>query len=230
MVAWGVRNRFRRGGDPTVPGRFAGKAPCFLKRRKSPSTFRPGVARMGLASISLSSTPRLRSCPRGTEARAHARALAAEMHSGVAPLRRECPTNFCRKTKPVSLSEAVSADLSRIDAAWGEARARLGQSRTFLFGPFSAANAMFAPVVNRVETYFLPVSPEAREFVAAMKIQLPGTTGIQAPNQGADANAIGVRVRKPLVQAALAQRFVLEVCKEASARRRVIAVRSFGCR
>lgn len=113
--------------------------------------------------------PALPIWPRATDARAHARALAAEMHSGFAVLRRECPTNFRRKAKPVALSEAASADLSRIDAAWREARARFGQGGPFLFGAFSAADAMFAPVVNRVEAYGLPVSPDARAFMDAVK-------------------------------------------------------------
>jgi glutathione S-transferase len=107
--------------------------------------------------------------PRASVARAHARALAAEMHSSFAALRKECPTNFRRQTKPVCLSEAASADLSRIDAAWREARARSAQSGPFLFGAFSAVDAMFAPVVNRVEAYGLHVSPEARSFMEAVK-------------------------------------------------------------
>ena len=56
-----------------------------------------------------------------------------------------------------------------IDAAWREARARFGQGGPFLFGAFSAADAMFAPVVNRVEINDLPVSPESRRFVEAVK-------------------------------------------------------------
>ncbi|ARN81537.1 glutathione S-transferase family protein [Methylocystis bryophila] len=113
--------------------------------------------------------PALPIWPRKIEARAHARALAAEMHAGFTALRKECPTNFRRKTSPVSLSEAASADLSRIDAAWREARARFGEGGPFLYGAFSAADAMFAPVVNRVEIYGLPVSPDSRTFVEAVK-------------------------------------------------------------
>lgn len=107
--------------------------------------------------------------PRATGARARARSLAAEMHSSFSALRRECPTNFRRKAKPVSLSEEASADLARIDAAWREARVRSAQSGPFLFGAFGAVDAMFAPVINRVETYNLPVSLDARGYMDAVK-------------------------------------------------------------
>ena len=107
--------------------------------------------------------------PRDVAARAQARALACEMHSSFADLRKECPTNFLRKAKPVSLSDGARADLSRIDEAWNEVRARFGRGGPFLFGAFSAADAMFAPVVKRLEAYDLPVSQEARGFMDAVR-------------------------------------------------------------
>ncbi|MBV8848854.1 MAG: glutathione S-transferase family protein [Methylobacteriaceae bacterium] len=107
--------------------------------------------------------------PRGTEARTHARSLSAEMHSGFNALRSECPMNIRRPRRAIKVSDQALADVKRIDEAFGEARKRFGGAGTFLFGEFSAADAMFAPVVNRFDTYDLPVSDATRAYMAAMK-------------------------------------------------------------
>jgi glutathione S-transferase len=107
--------------------------------------------------------------PRGTEARAYARSLAAEMHSGFMALRRECPMNIRRPRRAIKVSEEALADVQRIDEAFVDARGRFGGAGAFLFGEFSAADAMFAPVVNRFDTYDLPVSDTTRAYMAAMK-------------------------------------------------------------
>jgi glutathione S-transferase len=107
--------------------------------------------------------------PRGTEARAYARSLSAEMHSGFMALRRECPMNMRRPRRAIKVSEDVRADVVRIDEAFADARTRFGAAGAFLFGDFSAADAMFAPVVNRFDTYDLPVSDTTRAYMAAMK-------------------------------------------------------------
>ena len=106
--------------------------------------------------------------PRGKAARAHARSLAAEMHAGFQALRQACPANFRRPVKKIPVDEAVEADVQRIDAAWRRARDAYGKAGPFLFGRFSAADAMFAPVVNRFHTYDIPVSKAARDYMAAM--------------------------------------------------------------
>jgi len=107
--------------------------------------------------------------PRGTEARAYARSLSAEMHSGFMALRRECPMNIRRPRRAIKVSEDVRADVVRIDEAFADARTHFGAAGAFLFGDFSAADAMFAPVVNRFDTYDLPVSDTTRAYMAAMK-------------------------------------------------------------
>ena len=103
--------------------------------------------------------------PRGTEARAYARSLSAEMHSGFMALRRECPMNIRRPRRAIKVSEDVRADVVRIDEAFADARTRFGAAGAFLFGDFSAADAMFAPVVNRFDTYDLPVSDTTRAYM-----------------------------------------------------------------
>ena len=106
--------------------------------------------------------------PRGKAARAHARSLANEMHAGFLPLRQACPTNFRRTPKAIALSDAVKKDIARIEAAWARARETYGKAGSFLFGRFSAADAMFAPVVNRFHVYAVPVAPATRTYMDAM--------------------------------------------------------------
>jgi glutathione S-transferase len=107
--------------------------------------------------------------PRGTAARAYARSLAAEMHSGFTALRSECPMNIRRPRRAIKVSDDVLADVKRIDEAFSDARVRFGGAGAFLLGEFSAADAMFAPVVNRFDTYELPVSGTTRAYMAAVK-------------------------------------------------------------
>ena len=106
--------------------------------------------------------------PRGKAARAHARSLASEMHAGFTALRQACPTNFLRKPKAIALSDEARADVARIEAAWAHARETFGGTGPFLFGRFSAADAMFAPVVNRFHAYDIPAAKTTRAYMAAM--------------------------------------------------------------
>ena len=69
--------------------------------------------------------------PRDKAARAHARSLATEMHAGFSALRNACPTNFRRKPKAIPLSDEVSADVARIEAAWAHAREAFGDGGAF---------------------------------------------------------------------------------------------------
>ena len=106
--------------------------------------------------------------PRGKAARAHARSLASEMHAGFAALRQLCPTNFRRTPKAVALTDEAKADAARIEAAWARAREAFGKTGAFLFGGFSAADAMFAPVVNRLHVYDVPVAKTTRAYMEAL--------------------------------------------------------------
>jgi glutathione S-transferase len=106
--------------------------------------------------------------PRAKAARAHARSLASEMHAGFAALRQACPTNFRRKPKAIALGEEARADVARIEAAWADTRDTFGKAGPFLFGRFSAADAMFAPVVNRFHAYDIRVAKATRAYMEAM--------------------------------------------------------------
>lgn len=98
--------------------------------------------------------------------RALARAAAAEMHAGFSALRNHAPMNL-RASHPGKVSaDSVAADLHRIGLLWGDLLAKSGGP--FLFGEFTAADAMFAPVATRIRTYALPVSDMANEYVEAI--------------------------------------------------------------
>ena len=106
--------------------------------------------------------------PKGKAARAHARSLASEMHAGFSALRQACPANFVRKPRAIPLSDEVRADVARIEAAFAHARETFGKAGPFLFGRFSAADAMFAPVVNRLNVYDIPVAKPTRSYMEAI--------------------------------------------------------------
>ena len=106
--------------------------------------------------------------PQDLAARGLARAMAAEMHAGFVALRRACPMNTRRIFDPVPPSQAVTADLARIQQLWAQARACHGGTGDFLFGAFGAADIMFAPVISRIVSYQLPVAPFARRYVDAV--------------------------------------------------------------
>lgn len=90
--------------------------------------------------------------PADPRARAGARSVSAEMHSGFAALRNEMPMAFTQ-TRNVTPSDACKADIARIQEIWTDCPAVFGEGGPFLFGKFSIADAMFAPVVSRFCTY-----------------------------------------------------------------------------
>ena len=106
--------------------------------------------------------------PEDRAARAHARSISAEMHSGFMALRNECGMNLHRPIRAVALSDDANANVARIQAIWTECHQRYGKAGPFLFGAFSGADAMFAPVVHRFRTYAVPVQGDAQHYVEAM--------------------------------------------------------------
>jgi Glutathione S-transferase len=98
--------------------------------------------------------------------RARARAAAAEMHGGFTALRTHAPMNL-RASHPGRVDpELVREDLHRVETLWGELLGRSGGP--YLFGDFTAADAMFAPLATRLRTYELPVSDLAAGYVEAI--------------------------------------------------------------
>jgi glutathione S-transferase len=107
--------------------------------------------------------------PAATAARAHARTIANEMHAGFAPLRNHLPMCMWRPVERRPLTAEAALNVKRIDALWADCRARFGQGGPFLFGKFCAADAMYAPVVSRFQTYAVEVSAAARAYMDAMQ-------------------------------------------------------------
>ena len=95
--------------------------------------------------------------PEEETARAVARSMSAEMHSGFANLRRELPMNVRKSFPAKRLSEPVREEIDRILQLWAQARARFGGMGNFLFGDWCAADMMYAPVVTRFITYGVQV-------------------------------------------------------------------------
>jgi glutathione S-transferase len=112
--------------------------------------------------------PEARLWPQDRASRAHARSISAEMHSGFVALRNECGMNLHRPVKPVELSADAQANIARVQQIWTECRERYGKAGPFLFGAFSGADAMYAPVVHRFRTYAIAVAPEAKAYMEAM--------------------------------------------------------------
>ena len=111
--------------------------------------------------------PEKRLWPDARAARARARAISAEMHSGFAALRNECGMNLHRPVGAIALSEEARGNIARVQEIWTECLARHGGP--FLFGSFGGADAMYAPVVHRFRSYAVDVMPAVRRYMEAMQ-------------------------------------------------------------
>jgi glutathione S-transferase len=104
--------------------------------------------------------------PAEDSTRAAARAIAAEMHAGFVPMRRQIPMNMWRPVKRRELTPEASANVARIEVIWTDCRKRSGGP--FLFGGFGAADAMYAPVVSRFHTYGIETGASAKAYMDAV--------------------------------------------------------------
>jgi glutathione S-transferase len=112
--------------------------------------------------------------PADPAARAHGRSVAAEMHSGFADLRTFLPMDFTARFRPPGrLLSGTERDIARILAIWSECRDLHSAEGPFLFGQFTVADAMYAPVVSRFLTYAIELDPVASAYVETIQ-QLPG--------------------------------------------------------
>ncbi|MEM7302124.1 MAG: glutathione S-transferase family protein [Pseudomonadota bacterium] len=105
--------------------------------------------------------------PEDPNARARARSCANEMHGGFSSIRSECPMNMARAVRPLAVSNDVKRDVARIEEIWDNALQTSGGP--FLFGDFCNADAMFAPVVNRLEIYCLSEHPAVLAYSDTLK-------------------------------------------------------------
>jgi glutathione S-transferase len=111
--------------------------------------------------------PELRLWPRDEEARALARSVSAEMHSGFVTLRNDMSMELLARLPTPPISDELARDISRIVAIWRETRTKHGAGGPFLFGAFSNADAMYAPVATRFRTYGVDLAAFGDDGTAA---------------------------------------------------------------
>ncbi len=109
-----------------------------------------------------------RGWPADRSARARARSISAEMHSGFSALRTALPMNTRKRVPTPALGADVVRDIDRVKAIWREARERHAGQGDFLFGQFSIADAMYAPVVLRFVGYAIDLGPTERRYADAV--------------------------------------------------------------
>src|ERR1700748_1128197 len=105
--------------------------------------------------------------PKDPAVRAHARAISNEMHAGFLPLRRHFPMNM-RSIFDREIIPEIQGDIDRITSLWRDCRQRFGRDGDFLFGSFTIADAMFAPVVSRFRTFKLPLDGAVEAYARAI--------------------------------------------------------------
>jgi len=106
--------------------------------------------------------------PADADARALARSIAAEMHAGFGGLRANMPMNLRKSLPGKGRGRGVAEDIARVTAIWRDARTRFGQSGPFLFGRYSAADAMYTPVASRFRTYGVELDPTCQAYADAV--------------------------------------------------------------
>ncbi len=117
--------------------------------------------------------PDLAVWPRDPQARARARSLCAEFHSGFRAFRSAMPMNIRSRYPGKGMTPEVAKDVARIQTLWSEARQAFGGNGVFLFGTFGAADAFYAPVATRFVTYGVELAGAAREYQQAL-LDSPG--------------------------------------------------------
>ena len=112
------------------------------------------------------------------------------MHSGFTTLRSLWPMNARARNRRTAMTAALEADVERIDQIWNDCRARFGAAGPWLFGEYSIADAMFAPVVLRFNTYGAgAVSPTVRWYMASVLEDPPLQEWLQAAKRESWTNA-----------------------------------------
>lgn len=102
--------------------------------------------------------------PADTLARAQARSASAEMHSSFMAIRSSMPMN-CRSSRVITTSSEVSEEIHRIDQLWSQLRDTYGSKGDYLFGDFSIADCMFAPMASRFNTYQTELGETSQHYV-----------------------------------------------------------------
>jgi len=142
----------------------------------SPSGYVPALKRrdllicdtLAIAEYMAEQFPDLALWPTDSDARAIARSVSAEMHSGFFPLRKTMPMDFLGREPGFEPTDEVRNNIRRIEEIWTHCRRDYGSDGPYLFGSFSIADAMFAPVVSRFTTYHIPLNDTAQAYSDAI--------------------------------------------------------------
>ncbi len=126
--------------------------------------------------------PEIAIWPKDKAARAMARSISAEMHAGFMGVRSHLPMNMRRPVSERPLTPDAAENVARIEETWATARKKFGGKGGFLFGDFSAADAMYAPVVSRFHTYDVPVSTENRAYMDRIMALPPWAEWLKGAN------------------------------------------------
>ena len=161
-------------------------------RKHSPSGRVPVLLHRGLAvweSLAIAEylndiRPEAGLWPASVSARAHARSISTEMHAGFMDLREKMPMNIRASMPGKGMTTAVRADIERITSMWRDCRKRFAGAAPrddgFLFGAFSAADAMYAPVVTRLRTYAVPMDTDTDAYCKAVLSYPPMKEWVEA--------------------------------------------------
>lgn len=109
-----------------------------------------------------------RGWPADEKARSVARSISAEMHSSYASVRNELPMNCRKKFENIALSQDAEQEVERIKALWRKCRSEYGSHGEWLFGEYSIADAMFAPIALRFDGYSIPLSGAEENYVKSV--------------------------------------------------------------
>ncbi len=112
--------------------------------------------------------PQLAIWPKDPAARAMARAISSEMHAGFGALRNACPMNLGKKHFAKERGKSIADNVERVCELWKTAHGTFGAGGQFLFGEFSAADAMYAPLATRLVTYSISVDVESQKYIDAI--------------------------------------------------------------
>jgi glutathione S-transferase len=149
---------------------FAAQISALSPSRRVPVLHVDGLAiwdTLAIAEFLHERVPDARIWPVEPTARALARSVSAEMHSGFAALREQMPMDM-RASRTVPSTPELEADIKRVDRIWRECRARSARGGDYLFGAWCAADAMYAPVVSRFRTYGVQLSRSSQQYADAV--------------------------------------------------------------
>lgn len=110
--------------------------------------------------------------PKDSSARTWARSISNEMHGGFTALRTHCNMNCVKLIKGFMVPDGALKDAARVEAIWNTTRKKFAKKGPFLFGSFTNADAMYAPVVTRFKTYGLPANTVSRAYMEVI-LELP---------------------------------------------------------